>query len=103
MEVRNGIRMRINLFSVARKFDSDYLELDSNPTKDKYIAQMQNLFTKYGDTSISFADYLNKVNRVGKTQKFGIVITEKNIYKHDPKSYKVVKFATPIVEVVSVR
>mmetsp|Transcript_27233 Transcript_27233/g.38371 ORF Transcript_27233/g.38371 Transcript_27233/m.38371 type:complete len:1003 (-) Transcript_27233:51-3059(-) len=89
-------------WNVPRKFDSDYLELDSNPTKDKYIIEMQNLFNSYGDTQIMFADYVNKVNRVGKSQKRGIVITEKNIYKHDPKSYKVKKFGTPIVEAVSV-
>lgn len=49
-----------------------------------------------------FADYTNKVNNKGKSQKRGIVVTEKNIYKHDPKNYKVKKFGTPLVEVVSI-
>jgi hypothetical protein len=44
-----------------------------------------------------------KVNKVGKSQKRGIVVTEKNIYKHDPKNYKVKKFGTPLVEVRSIR
>lgn len=55
-----------------------------------------------GDTQIMFADYVNKVNNKGKTQKRGIVVTEKNIYKHDPKNYKVKKFGTPLVEVISI-
>ena len=35
-----------------------------------------------GDTEVVFADYTNKVNKAGKSQKRGIVVTEKNIYKH---------------------
>jgi len=76
-------------WNVARKFDADYLELDSNPHKQAYIQAMQLLFSSYGDTQIMFADYSNKVNKVGKSQKRGLVVTEKNIYKHDPKNYKV--------------
>jgi hypothetical protein len=41
----------------ARKFEADYLEMDSNPTKAKYVAGMQRLFSTYGDTSVLFADY----------------------------------------------
>ena len=43
-----------------------------------------------------FADYVNKVNPVGKVQKRGLVVTEANIYKHHPKTYAVIKFGTPI-------
>jgi len=49
-----------------------------------------------------FADYSSKVNKVGKSQKRGLVVTEKNIYKHDPKNYKVRKFGTPIVEITKI-
>jgi len=89
-------------WDIPRRFDADYLEKDSNPHKDKYIIGMQTLFSTYGDTQIMFADYVAKVNKVGKSQKRGIVITEQNIYKHDPKNYKVRKFGTPIVEVKSI-
>jgi len=89
-------------WDVARKFDADYLELDSNPRKEKYIQAMQTLFSTYGDTTVMFAENTNKINRVGKSQKVGIVVTEKNIYKEDPKSYKVKKFGTPLANISSV-
>jgi myosin-1 len=89
-------------FSIPRKFDADYLEKSSNPYKDKYVAAMQLLFSTYGDQEVMFADYMNKVNRVGKAQRRGIVVTDKNIYKHDPKNYKVKKFGTPIIEIVGI-
>lgn len=78
---------------------------------------MSNLFATYGDTEVLFADYVTlfdfsskfltveqlvKVNKAGKSQKRGIVVTEKNIYKHDPKNYKVKKFGTPIVEITKI-
>lgn len=78
------------------------MEKDTNPNKDKYIAAMQILFSTYGDTEITFADYVNKINPKGKSQKRGIVVTEKNIYKHDPKNYKVKKFGTPLASVVAI-
>jgi len=89
-------------WAYSRPFEAEYLGLDSNPHKDKYIAGMQLLFNSYGDAEVHFADYVNKVNPVGKTQKRGIVVTEKNIYKHDPKNYKVKKFGTPLINVTSI-
>jgi len=89
-------------WAVSRMFDADYLELDTNPHKAKYIEAMQRLFSTYGDTAVMFADYTNKVNKNGKSQRRGIVVTEKNIYKHDPKNYKVKKFGTPLVDVKSI-
>jgi len=89
-------------WNVPRQYEADYLEKDSNPNKDKYIAQMQLLFSTYGDSQIYFADYVNKVNNKGKSQRRGIVVTERNIYKHDPKNYKIKKFGTPLSEVISI-
>jgi len=89
-------------WAVSHHFDADYLEKDSNPNKAKYILAMQTLFSTYGDTQIMFADYVNKINPGGKAQKRGIVVTEKNVYKHDPSNYKVKKFGTPLVEIVSI-
>jgi len=86
----------------GRIFDADYLEGNNNPNKPKYEAAVQLLFSSFGDTQILFADYVNKINPKGKSQKRGIVITDKNIYKHDPKNYKVKKVGTPMAEVKSV-
>jgi uncharacterized protein affecting Mg2+/Co2+ transport len=35
--------------SIPRKYEADYLEKDSNPNKDKYVAAMQILFSTYGN------------------------------------------------------
>jgi hypothetical protein len=63
---------------------------------------MQNLFSKYGDTQVLFADYVDKINSNHKPQRRAIVVTEKHIYKQDPKNYKVKKFETPLSEVVDI-
>jgi len=84
------------------RFEADYLDKPTNPTHSQYQKGMQSLFAKYGDQQVLFADFVNKVNRVGKVQKRGLVVTEGNIYKHDAKSYAVVKFGTPIVEVTKI-
>jgi myosin-1 len=89
-------------WAYSRPFEAEYLGLDSNPHKENYIAGMQILFNSYGDAEVHFADYVMKVNKVGKAQKRGIVVTEKNIYKHDPKNYKVKKFGTPLINVQSI-
>ncbi len=49
-----------------------------------------------------FADYVGKVNKNSKQQKRGIVMTERNIYKHDPKKFKLRKVAVPIAQVTDV-
>jgi hypothetical protein len=85
-----------------RKYEADYLELDSNPYKAKYIERSRMLFSTYGDTQVNFADFANKVNRYNKIQKVGIVVTDRNIYKQDPKNYKVVKFGIPIANLHSI-
>eukprot|EP00013_Stygamoeba_regulata_P029147 CAMPEP_0177657900 /NCGR_PEP_ID=MMETSP0447-20121125/16485_1 /TAXON_ID=0 /ORGANISM="Stygamoeba regulata, Strain BSH-02190019" /LENGTH=1046 /DNA_ID=CAMNT_0019162393 /DNA_START=15 /DNA_END=3155 /DNA_ORIENTATION=- len=90
------------VWQLSRHYLADYLELDTNPHKDKYIRQCQALFSKYGDTQILFADYVEKVNRYWKAQKFGIVVTEKNIYKTNPGNYSVVKFGIPIINLASI-
>lgn len=89
-------------WDVKRNFEGDYLEKDSNPLKEKYVSSMQQLFQKYGDTQINFADYVYKVNRKCKLDKRAIVVTEKNIYKNDPKNYKVKKYGYPIVDCKSI-
>lgn len=49
MEVRNDDILNLTLLqSISRKYEADYLEKDTNPNKDKYIAGMQTLFSTYG-------------------------------------------------------
>ena len=47
---------------MQRKYDADYLELDSNPYKAKYIERVRLLFSTYGDQQILFADFAMKVD-----------------------------------------
>eukprot|EP01101_Sappina_pedata_P000405 TRINITY_DN1044_c0_g1_i1.p1 TRINITY_DN1044_c0_g1~~TRINITY_DN1044_c0_g1_i1.p1 ORF type:complete len:1010 (-),score=418.88 TRINITY_DN1044_c0_g1_i1:23-2779(-) len=89
-------------WQLDRKFDADYLELESNPLRAKYIEKTKYLFQTYGDSEILFADYVKKVNRYGKAQKFCIVVTDRNIYKQNPKNYNIVKFGTPIANLSSI-
>lgn len=36
------------MIRISRRFDADYLELNTNPYKEKYIQAMQVLFQTYG-------------------------------------------------------
>lgn len=83
-------------YNVGRRFDADYLEDPNNPYKDAYVKSMARLFAKFGDQSVEFADYADKVNRAGATQHRGIVITNLNIYKHDPKKFTVKQEGIPV-------
>jgi len=51
---------------------------------------------------VLFADYADKLNPYGKAQRRGIVVTNNSIYKHDPRSYAVKKFGTPISRIASI-
>jgi len=86
----------------ARKFMADYLEMDTNPLKEKYLVGMQKLFTVYGETTVLFSDYAIKVNRHGKGQRRAITVTDKTIYKQDPDNYKVKKGELPISEITDI-
>lgn len=58
-------------FNVTRRFDADYLEASTNPNQKAYIAAMQRLFQKFGDTRVEFADYADKINRGQSVQRRG--------------------------------
>jgi myosin I len=88
--------------NIPRRFDADYLESTSNPNQQAYVRSMQRLFAKYGDQRVEFADYAEKINRSQAVQRRGIVITDQNIYKHDPKSFKVAQAGIPIAICTSV-
>ena len=57
MEVRELLYLvTYAFFSFKRRYKSDYLELATNPLKDKYVKGMENLFKKYKETRVLFAD-----------------------------------------------
>jgi len=83
----------------ARKYEGDYLGNPSNPTYQKYYDVSQSTYSKYGDSQIQFSDYVSKINTKEKAQQRGFVVTEKNLYKHDPKNYKVHNKPIPLAVV----
>eukprot|EP01119_Soliformovum_irregulare_P003562 TRINITY_DN1423_c0_g2_i1.p1 TRINITY_DN1423_c0_g2~~TRINITY_DN1423_c0_g2_i1.p1 ORF type:complete len:1033 (-),score=362.49 TRINITY_DN1423_c0_g2_i1:84-3182(-) len=89
-------------WNCSRRYEADYLEVPSNPTHDKYLEGMKNLFAVYGDGQVLFADYVTKVNSHSKGQRRAIVVTEDHIYKQDPKNYKVKKFETPLNAITAI-
>jgi len=106
-EMRQKVLTR-DLFSgkkqwdVPRRYEADYLEKPSNPHQKTYCEVSKELFAKFNDTNILFADYVDKINPNGKSQRRGLVVTEKNIYKHNPVNYKVKKIAIPISTVTGI-
>jgi len=89
-------------WDVTRKFEGDYLGKPTNPTYQKYYEISQRTYSKYGDSQIQFSDYVTKINTKEKEQQRGFVVTEKNIYKHDPKNYKVHNKPIPLVTVTGI-
>jgi len=86
----------------ARKYDADYLSNLNNPNYNMYIENSKNTYSKYGDSQIQFSDYVTKINTKEKTQERGLVVTEKNIYKHDPKNFKIHNKPLALVNITSV-
>ena len=62
-----------------------------------------------GDAQILFADEVMKISRKGKGERRAIVVTEKNMYKHNPKDYKLKnfdgtdKFGIPLADITGIR
>lgn len=91
---------------MLRKYEADYLNNPNIPNRAKYVAAVQSLFNTYGDTTVLFSDFVNKVNRKGNVDKRALVVTEQNIYKQNPTTYKIktfgtAKFGIPIRDVES--
>jgi myosin-1 len=89
-------------YNVGRRFEADYLEKPTNTHRDAYVKATQRMFQKFGDQSIEFADYADKINRKGELQRRGIVVSNQNIYKHDPKKFTVKQEGIPIAVCKSV-
>lgn len=89
-------------YNISRKFDADYLEAAANPHRDAYVKSTAKVFQKFGDQRIEFADYAHKVNRKGDVQHRGIVVSNINVYKHDPKKFTVKQEGIPIAACKSI-
>jgi len=79
-------------YNCSRKYEADYLSVASNPNQKKFVQTCQTLFQKFNDTQVLFADEVTKVNRGGRAEMRDIIVTDQNIYKCDPKSYKIKTF-----------
>jgi len=75
----------------ARHYDADYMDVDTNPNKSRFEDAVHEMFQKFGDTAIYFADDVIKVNRHGKSQHQVVIVTDKNVYKYTPGKYKIIK------------
>jgi len=79
-----------------------YLEKEGNPNRAAYQKAMTSMIAKGGDTAIHFCDYITKTNSSYKQEQRGIVVTNMNIYKHDPKNFKVANKPIPIAEIINI-
>jgi len=104
-EQRALIKQKIQamaLFSVhkpwdpSRDFTADYMDVDTNPNKARFVQTVEEMFQKYGDTAINFADDVIKVNRHGKSQHQVVIVTDKNVYKYTTNKYKIIKHGVPL-------
>jgi myosin-1 len=86
----------------GRKWDALYLEKEGSPYRGPYVKAAQACIAKGGDNEICYCDVVNKTNSAYKMQLRGIVVTNMNIYKHDPKNFKVANKPIPIAEIVDV-
>lgn len=63
---------------------------------------MSVLLAKYTDTHVLFSDYVNKCNSKDKLDYRALMVTNNNIFKQDPKNYKVKAYEVPLVAVKSI-
>eukprot|EP01097_Dermamoeba_algensis_P009393 TRINITY_DN660_c0_g1_i10.p1 TRINITY_DN660_c0_g1~~TRINITY_DN660_c0_g1_i10.p1 ORF type:complete len:779 (+),score=206.65 TRINITY_DN660_c0_g1_i10:954-3290(+) len=86
-------------WNAPRKFEADYVDVESNPNRKKFISVMQKMFLSGGDTRVLFADFVSKINSKSAAQQRALVVTDSNIYKQDPKNYKMTKGGIPLSSV----
>lgn len=89
-------------WNCQRAFNADYCNTDGNNHKAEYVLAVQDLFQKGGDSKILFSDTMAKVNRKAKAQLRALILTDMNIYKYEPKKYKIKKEAIPLAKVQSI-
>jgi len=83
----------------SRCWKAAYLEDPSNASLQAYKKAMEVHFSQHGDQSVGFCSYCDKLNSGHKLDHRGIVVTDINIYKHNPKNFKVrMEKAIPIAD-----
>lgn len=85
-----------------RRWASIYLEQEGNPYKASYLKAARACIAKGGDNEICYCDVMNKCNSSYKAQLRGIVMTNMNIYKMDPKNFKAHNKPIPIAEITDI-
>jgi len=87
----------------SRDYGADYMDVDSNPNRQRFVDAIHEMFQKFGDTAINFADDVIKVNRHGKSQHQVVIVTDKNVYKYTPGKYKIIKSGVPLTSIKAIR
>eukprot|EP00026_Physarum_polycephalum_P001521 Phypoly_transcript_01523.p1 GENE.Phypoly_transcript_01523~~Phypoly_transcript_01523.p1 ORF type:complete len:1002 (+),score=198.77 Phypoly_transcript_01523:159-3164(+) len=86
----------------ARRFEANYLEKPTNPLHQKCRDAFLKIFKNYQESNVIYADYIYKLNKQGKTEKRGVLITDKYMFKLHPKTFKVRRKAIPLVSIASI-
>ncbi|XP_046369671.2 unconventional myosin-Id-like [Haliotis rufescens] len=88
-------------YGLKRKWESNYLSStkDNSSTHD-FVSQMSVLKSQDHYSRVLFSSFVKKANKFNKTADRGVVITDKYIYKLDPKKkFKAMRKGTPISDV----
>ncbi|KAM4705559.1 unconventional myosin-Ig-like [Rhinophrynus dorsalis] len=91
MEVLQGLRADVGY---QRAWKRDYLSCEKeNPLAAAQFSKMlQDLKRKDGHCSVLFSCHIRKINRFNKCKDRALLITERHIYKLEPKKqYKIIK------------
>uniref|UniRef100_A0AAX7UYW1 Myosin IG n=1 Tax=Astatotilapia calliptera TaxID=8154 RepID=A0AAX7UYW1_ASTCA len=79
-------------WGVSRAWERDYLARDCPQTSASFIRISKELKNKDEYSQVLFSSFCRKVNRFNKSTDRGLLITDKYIYKLEPKKqYKVLK------------
>lgn len=89
-------------WNCARVFKGDYFNTPKNPNLDLYKQNIQDKCAAGGDQEILFSDTVVKINRKGQAQVRAFILTDRNMYKYDPKKYSQKKEAIPLAAVKSI-
>lgn len=72
----------------SRVFKADYLQTSlQSPLREQYINSVTAMCKSGDDSEILFSDEVIKANSNGKTDHRALVVTDRNIYKLDPKKF----------------
>jgi len=81
----------------ACKWEGNYMV--KGPAAQKFGAAITPLMEREGDTKVVFSSRIYKLNTKGKQDERILVITDKHLYRLDPKSFKLHKTPVPLEQV----